>query len=415
MTIAEPLVADAGPDTTVCDNAFLQLTGFPATDAAWSGTTGVAQNGLVNDATGLLHPGPMAPGTYDYLIEYGVGDLLHLGPVTVTSTRSRNSTSPARTPSAPTSARWTSLRRPRPAAPGLATASPTTDGTYVSGRRPAVAPAYTYEDPLTGCRDTLDAVTIHPVPVAAFEADTFGLLQPRPAPDQQQHGTDHPRLGLRRCRGLRCTDAGLHLPGRRHLHHHPDHRRAGCQDTTAQDVDITNLPVADFLLTPDSGCAPLDVEFANLSDAPYGTYLWTVNGDEFDQEAPPQLNFNQGDSVVDYSVSLLASNLCGNDILNDAIVVYPAPVMVFAFEEDTVCSPFEMQIINASTGLPNDVTWDFGDGTGFMGSTRQTIGMPWTPWNRSSPSPSLEPTNAAPTPPPETCSFCPTKSKLSSP
>ena len=372
VTIAEPLVADAGPDTTVCDNAFpLQLTGFPASDAAWSGTTGAAQNGLVNDATGLLHPGPMAPGSYNYLIEYGVGTCYTQDEVTVTI--DPLPVLDIATPDAFCANLGTvDLAQATPAGgtwfgDGVLDAN---NGTYVSGLTPGnYAPAYTYEDPLTGCRDTLvHAVTIHPVPVAAFEADTLGcsnldLPLTNNSTGQTTHDWDFGGVGA-----SAAPTPGFTFPGDGTYTITLIAGNAfGCQDTTAQDVDITHPPVADFLLTPDSGCAPLDVEFDNLSDAPYGTYLWTVNGDEFDQEAPPQLNFNQGDSVVDYSVSLLASNLCGNDILNDDIVVYPAPVMVFAFEEDTVCSPFEMQIMNASTGLPDDVTWDFGDGTGFNG------------------------------------------------
>ena len=86
-------------------------------------------------------------------------------------------------------------------------------------------------------------------------------------------------------------------------------------DTTEREVTITHPPTADLLLTPDSGCAPLDVQFANLSDAPYGTFTWDVNGNGFIGEAPPELNFTQGDSIVDYAVTLTATNLCGSDVV----------------------------------------------------------------------------------------------------
>ena len=372
IVIAEPLVADAGPDTTVCDNAFpLQLVGFPATDASWSGTTPAAQTGLIDDATGLVQPGPMAPGTYAYLIEYGVGTCYTQDEVTVTI-----DPLPVLDIAAPdafcANLGIVALAEATPAGgiwfgPGIADP---TGGTFTSGIAPDdYAPAYTYQDPATGCRDTLvHAVTVHPVPVAAFSADTLGcsnldLPITNSSTGQTTHDWDFGGVG-----SSAAETPGFTFPGDGTYTITLIAGNAfGCQDTTAQDVDITHPPTADFLLTPDSGCAPLDVEFANLSDAPYGTYLWTVNGDDFAQEAPPQLNFAQGDSVVDYSVSLLASNLCGNDAMNDAIVVYPSPVMVFAFEEDTVCSPFDMDLINASTGLPDDVQWDFGDGTGFTG------------------------------------------------
>jgi large repetitive protein len=372
VTIAEPLVADAGPDTTVCDNAFpLQLVGFPLAEATWSGNTPSAQDGLIDDATGLLHPGPMAPGTYGYTIEYGLGTCYTFDDMVVNI-----DPLPALDIASP-DAFCANL-----GTVDLATATPAggtwfgdgvldaTSGTYISGLTPAeYSPSYTYTDPLTGCSDTLiHSVTIHPVPVAAFDADALGcsnldLPLTNNSTGQTTHDWDFGGVG-----SSAAETPGFTFPGDGTYTITLIAGNAfGCQDTTAQEVDITHPPTANFLLTPDSGCAPLDVEFANLSDAPYGTYLWTVNGDEFAQEAPPQLNFTQGDSVVDYSVSLLVSNLCGNDILQDAIVVYPAPVMVFAFEEDTVCSPFDMDLINASTGLPDDVQWDFGDGTGFTG------------------------------------------------
>ena len=217
-------MADAGPDTTVCDNAFpLQLVGFPTTDASWSGTTPAAQTGLIDDATGLVQPGPMAPGVYAYLIEYGIGTCYTQDEVTVTidplpvldiaapDAFCANLGIVALAEATPAGGTWFG--------PGIADP---TGGTFTSGIAPDdYAPAYTYQDPATGCRATLvHAVTVHPVPVAAFSADTLGcsnldLPITNSSTGQTTHDWDFGGVG----------SSAAETPGftfrRRHLHHHP--------------------------------------------------------------------------------------------------------------------------------------------------------------------------------------------------
>ena len=373
IDIQDPVVADAGLDVTACDNAFpLQLNGFPQVDAVWSGATTEATSGLLDDATGLLSPGILSPGTYSFFIQTGVGTCFSEDAVTVTidplpvldiaapDAFCANLGIVSLTPATPAGGNWF----------GTGIVDPVI-GTFNSSLAPAsYAPAYTFEDPLTGCRDTLvHDVTVHPVPMAAFTADALGcsnldLPIANTSTGQSTNEWDFGGVGnsLAETPAFTFPGDGTYtitlLTG----------NAFGCLDTASQNVDITHPPVADFTLSPDSGCAPLDVTFTNQSDAPYGTYLWTVNGNDFAQEAPPQLNFAQGDSVVDYAVSLEVTNLCGTSLLEDDIVVTPTPVMGFAFEEDTVCSPFLMNIMNTSVGLPENVVWDFGDGTEYSGA-----------------------------------------------
>ncbi len=374
VNIAEPLIADAGPDEVACDNDYpLQLTGFfPATEIAWSGTSAGAESGLLDATTGLISPGILAPGSYTYLLEYGVGtcytsdetvitiDALPVLGISGADAFCNNLGTVTLTPAAPAGGYWDGT--------GILDAA---SGTFDSGIPTGdYAPAYIYEDPATGCSDTLDhAVTVHPVPVAAFTADTLGCSNLDLPIQNLSTGATGQTWDLGGVSTSNALQPAFTFPGDgTYTIVLAAENNFGCIDQTSQDVTITHPPTAGLLLTPDSGCAPLDVEFANLSDAPYGTFTWNVNGDQYIQEAPPALNFGQGDSIVDYAVSLTAENLCGSDAVSDAILVYPTPVMLFAFEEDTVCSPFEMNIMNASVGLPDDVTWDFGDGTGFIGA-----------------------------------------------
>ena len=373
IEIQLPLVADAGPDLTLCDNDFpIELNGIPAAGSSWSATSAGSEIGLVDNTTGTVSPTNLPPGNHTFLIAYGTGTcytsdemeitIQTLPTVTVNGpdTFCANLGTVDLSTATPTGGTWYGTGIVDPEA-----------GTFLSGIAPGdYAPAYWYEDPTSGCRDTVDhAVTVHPVPVASFEHDTLGcsnLDLPLTNLSTGNNSQDWDFGGLASSADF---DPEYTFPGDgTYVITLQAANAFGCVDVATSSVDITHPPVADLVLTPDSGCAPVDVEFANLSDAPFGSYLWTVNGDEYNQEAPPELSFPQGDSVLNYSVSLLASNLCGSDAVSDAIFVYPTPVMVFAFEEDTVCSPFEMNIMNASVGLPDNVTWDFGDGTGYAGA-----------------------------------------------
>ena len=374
VTIAEPLVADAGPNLIACDNdSPLQIEGyFPTNDVDWTGTSSGAEAGLLDSDTGLLSPGLLPPGSYTYLLSYGVGTCYTEDELSLTidplpeltldgpDAFCNNLGTVSLTNATPSGGTWFGNGVTNPSA-----------GTFASGIATGeYAPAYWYEDPLTGCRDTVvHSVTIHPVPVAAFTTDTLGcsnLDLPLENLSSGSIGQDWDLGGV----GTSIDFAPeFTFPGDGTFTLILEaYNEFGCLDTAIRNVVITHPPVANLVLTPDSGCAPLDVEFANLSDAPFGTFNWNVNGEVYVQEAPPALNFGQGDSIADYAVVLTATNLCGEDATEDAIVVYPTPVMAFAFEEDTVCSPFEMNLMNASVGLPNDVIWDFGDGSGYTGT-----------------------------------------------
>ena len=373
VTVTEPVVADAGLDTTVCDNAYpLQLEGyFPTSAVSWSGMDAEAQGALLDDETGLLSPGILTPGSHDYLLEYGVGTCYTNDVVTV-FVDPLPTISPG-PPDAFCANLGVQLLAAMSPAGGTWYGTGITDpsgGAFQTAQVPGDYDVfYWYQDPVTGCRDTaLHEVEVLTVPVSSFQADTLGCTNlDLPLTNTSQGAMDYLwELGAFTSvefePGYTFPADGVYdivLYATNAL---------GCTDTSASVVQITHPPTADFILTPDSGCAPLEVEFTNVSDAPYSEFLWTVNNVEYPQEAPPLLNFQQGDSILDYVVQLEVENLCGEDVLVDSIKVFPTPEMNFVLAEDTVCSPYEMVIVNTSVGLPDDVTWDFGDGTGFTGA-----------------------------------------------
>ena len=86
ITVSDPIVADAGSDTTVCYNApHLQLEGFsPDIGVLWSGTNAISSNAILDSLTGLINPQLLLPGVYTYQLESGEGTCLSQDLVSLT-------------------------------------------------------------------------------------------------------------------------------------------------------------------------------------------------------------------------------------------------------------------------------------------------------------------------------------------
>ena len=118
------------------------------------------------------------------------------------------------------------------------------------------------------------------------------------------------------------------------------------------------VPIANFsTATGRIGCAPLSVEFDNLSTNS-DTYQWTFPGGvpaTSNDEAPTVVYLNEGI----YPVTLIASNASGSDttITEDYITVFPQAEGTFTFETNLLEVTFIADITNADS-----FSWDFGDG-----------------------------------------------------
>ncbi|HRQ17991.1 MAG TPA: PKD domain-containing protein [Agriterribacter sp.] len=127
-------------------------------------------------------------------------------------------------------------------------------------------------------------------------------------------------------------------------------------------------PVADFSGSVLSGCAPLRVNFKDLStgDPKYWDWEFT-DGGSFSQLANqqnPGITFNQPGT---YSVTLVVRNQSGVNAVTKTgyITVYPSPTADFRADITTACLPATIQFTGtASTtvGTISEWSWDFGDG-----------------------------------------------------
>lgn len=113
------------------------------------------------------------------------------------------------------------------------------------------------------------------------------------------------------------------------------------------------------------GCAPLVVQFTDVSAGNPTSWVWDLgNGSTSTQQNPGTIYFTPGT----YNVKLVVRNGAQADsvIKNAYIVVYGSPVVNFGAVPTTGCAPMNVQFTDSSlagAGTKTAWDWDFGDGT----------------------------------------------------
>lgn len=124
-------------------------------------------------------------------------------------------------------------------------------------------------------------------------------------------------------------------------------------------------PIIDFSFDTEKGCAPLTVNFTNLTEyGDPGTYRWQFgDGNEYSTDENPTHTFNEPGI---YSVKLEASNPSGTaktTEMNLIIEVFPNPVSEFKISPEIVKLP-DSPVFTINQSIGADLyLWDFGDGT----------------------------------------------------
>jgi PKD repeat protein len=86
---------------------------------------------------------------------------------------------------------------------------------------------------------------------------------------------------------------------------------AGSDTETKIDyISVYDVPVADFSANQTNGCAPLTVEFTDLSTGDPDTWSWTFGDGGTSGDQNPTYTYENAGT---YSVTLTTSNLCGSD------------------------------------------------------------------------------------------------------
>ena len=114
----------------------------------------------------------------------------------------------------------------------------------------------------------------------------------------------------------------------------------GCTDTAFEDITAFYNPTALYNSNAILDCAPLIVEFNNLSTGAT-SYLWNMGtGDSLTQINPTYTFENQTLFISNYEVMLTASNANGcTDSFASTITVYPEPIFTFSGADTSKIAP----------------------------------------------------------------------------
>ena len=148
----------------------------------------------------------------------------------------------------------------------------------------------------------------------------------------------------------------------------------GCARTATGQVQV--FPAVTAAFTSDTaGCAPLPVDFTNVSTGAT-TYTWSLgDGQSSNATSPSHTYTNQGLNDVTIDVQMTATSAFGcSDTATTMILVHPQPIAQFIPNTQAGCQPLNVALQDLSIGATT-LDWDFDDGSTLSagpGSTTHT-------------------------------------------
>ncbi|MBL6662618.1 MAG: PKD domain-containing protein [Flavobacteriales bacterium] len=137
----------------------------------------------------------------------------------------------------------------------------------------------------------------------------------------------------------------------------------GCSDSIHKEITVLAQPNAQFSVSENNGCHPLEITINNTS-TDGDNYIFDMGDGNTINSNSMTINYNYENTtqeVQNYTISLISyiNQLC-TDTSKTTVSVYPK---VFSnYVSDTVgCSPLDVQFYNLSIGANNSI-WDFGNG-----------------------------------------------------
>lgn len=135
----------------------------------------------------------------------------------------------------------------------------------------------------------------------------------------------------------------------------------GCSDTATVDITVYPAATSVFVHNGFPGCAPLAVDFTNLSQGATN-YQWDFgDGNTSTLQDPQHTYINNTLFIEIYTVQLIVTSPNGcTDTSSQDITVYPIPDFGFSAQPDSGCSPLTVTFPSVIGAV--SYVWDFGDG-----------------------------------------------------
>jgi gliding motility-associated-like protein len=135
----------------------------------------------------------------------------------------------------------------------------------------------------------------------------------------------------------------------------------GCSKSLTKDITVFPKPVADFVVTPLTGCSPHNITIEDVSVG-VNSYVWDYGDGTTSASFIPEYEYtNVSYSNQSFVLQLIGRNQYGCfDTTRQTISVYPQ--LEADFGPDTIgCSPLEVSFKNYTENVAQNV-WFFGDG-----------------------------------------------------
>ena len=137
----------------------------------------------------------------------------------------------------------------------------------------------------------------------------------------------------------------------------------GCRDTLTDTVNVYPQPEADLAADPERWCAPMAVQFSNLSTG-YSRSRWDFgDGSAISRADAPQHTYFATDTSFVVRLEVDTAGFCFDDTtLEIRVASFPEAAFTPSLTEH--CGPTEVRFANESftAGLPLSYQWDFGNG-----------------------------------------------------
>ena len=134
-------------------------------------------------------------------------------------------------------------------------------------------------------------------------------------------------------------------------------------ETTIDTVQVNPVPQVNFGPQTNIDCSPMEVSFGNATTGLPEFFDWDLgNGNSTTDSIPEDQLYYAYEEVTDYTITLVATNACGSDTMQQTITVNPPNVDAFInVPELEGCQPFSPDFNNISSFDAN-YAWNFGDG-----------------------------------------------------